>query len=70
MRKQKGSFTIEAILWVPLLICLLTGVIKEGILFYEKSVNSEKSKELLEWDVVSKFYEVWMLKEMGEDANE
>ena len=65
MRKQKGSFTIEAIILIPCMICLMLCTVKEGISFYEKSVKREKVKDLEEWDGVSKFYEFWMWKEMG-----
>mgnify|MGYP003304376426 CR=1 FL=1 len=70
MKKQKGSFTIEAIIWVPIMLCLMLSSIKQGILFYEESIKSEGLQDLQTWDVVSKFYETWNLKELGEEEND
>ena len=67
MIKQKGSFTIEAIIWIPLFLSLMLCTIKEGLSFYEESVDCESMKELETWDGVSKFYEIWNWKELGED---
>ena len=49
MRKQKGSFTIEAIIWIPLMLCLMLYAIEEGISFYTESITSENVQELESW---------------------
>ena len=67
---QKGSFTIEAVIWIPLMLCLMLSTIKQGIVFYEESINCEKMQDLQAWDGVSRFYEIWNLKETGEDEND
>ncbi len=64
MKEQKGSFTIEAIIWIPLILSLMLCTIKEGISFYEKSITDEKVQEFQAWDGVSRFYEIWLWKEM------
>lgn len=66
MNKQKGSFTIEAVIWIPLVLCLMIGILQEGISFYEECVKKELSQEVRDWDGVSKFYELWAIKEIGE----
>lgn len=66
MRKQKGSFTIEAIIWIPLMLCLMLYAIEEGISFYTESITSENVQELESWDGVSRFYEIWVWKELDE----
>ena len=63
---RKGSFTIEAVIWVPVLAGLMLAVLQEGITFYEKCVHRECYEELRSWDGVSRFYELWALKELEE----
>lgn len=64
---EKGSFTIEAVIWIPLILCIMIGILKEGISFYEECVKEESSEEVGEWDGVSKFYQLWTIKEIGEN---
>ena len=64
MKAQKGSFTIEAIIWIPLMLSLMICTIKEGISFYERSVSDEKILEIQAWDSVSRFYEIWIWKDL------
>ena len=66
---QKGSFTIEAVIWIPLVLCMMLSVLREGIQFYGESVEREFSEEVETWDGVSRFYELWMIKELGEEWN-
>ena len=64
---QKGSFTIEAVIWIPLVLCMMLSVLQEGIQFYRESEEREFSEEVKTWDGVSRFYELWMIKELGEE---
>lgn len=64
---QKGSFTIEAVIWIPLVLCIMISVLKEGIQFYRESEEREFLEEIKTWDGVSRFYEIWMIKELGEE---
>lgn len=66
MRTQKGSFTIEAIIWIPLMLCLMLYAMETGISFYKESIRSENVQELESWDGVSRFYEIWAWKELEE----
>lgn len=67
MRTQKGSFTIEAIIWISCMLFLMLGILQEGIGFYRESAEKNFSEDIENWDGVSRFYEVWMLKELGEN---
>lgn len=64
---QKGSFTIEAVIWIPLVLCMMLSVLQEGIQFYRESEQREFLEEVTTWDGVSRFYELWMIKELGEE---
>lgn len=66
MRPQKGSFTIEAVILIPVLICLMLAVLRQGIEFYEEFAQKEISEELIGWDAADQFYKVWILKELKE----
>ena len=65
--KQKASFTIEATIWVSLILCMVVGVLQKGIDYYDRHAKRTVLAELEEWNSVSRFYEVWMLKEFGEE---
>ena len=66
MKVQKGSFTIEAVLWIPLLLCMMLSVVQEGIQFYKESEQKEILEHIQEWEAVPVFYEFWKIKELGE----
>ncbi len=66
MRTQKGSFTIEATIWISLIICFMIQTLEMGLSFYKKSATYEKVEELEDWDVMPRFYEIWTWKELGE----
>lgn len=69
MKMQKGSFTIEAVIWIPLMLYMMLAVLQEGIQFYKESAEKEISKDVSEWNGVARFYDVWILKEFGEELN-
>ena len=66
MRTQKGSFTIEATIWISLISCFMIQTLEVGLSFYEKSTAFENVEELEDWDVIARFYEIWAWKELGE----
>ena len=65
--KQRASFTIEAVIWISLILYMMIGVLQEGIDCYQGHANRSQLQELKEWDSVSTFYELWVLKELGEE---
>ena len=67
VQMQKGSFTVEAVIWIPLILCIMLGILQEGIQFYKESAEKEISEDIKEWDGVSAFYEFWKIKELGKE---
>lgn len=66
MKTQKGSFTIEAVIWIPFILFMVIGILQEGIHFYKICEEQEISDEVRNWNGVSRFYEIWRLKEFEE----
>ena len=64
---QKGSFTIEAAIIVPITLFMMVTVVRYGIDFYQQSVERKPLEELEEWDAVGHFYEVESLKKLEEE---
>ena len=69
MKMQRGSFTIEAVILIPLILCLMIGILQEGIYFYQKSIKEVMLEIVKEWNVVDRFYELWVLKELEEEID-
>lgn len=66
MKRQKGSFTIEAVIIIPMALFMIIAVLDLGIGFYRKMAEREVSELITEWDTVSIFYDTWVLKEIGD----
>lgn len=64
---QKGSFTIEAAILIPSILFFMMAVMECGIYFYQESVQRQSLEVLQKWDAVSRFYEIQLLKEIGEE---
>lgn len=64
---QKGGFTIEAAIWVPVMIFLIMNVVQLGIHFFEESINREISVRLQKINIVQEFYNYQILGEIGEE---
>lgn len=65
--RQKGSFTVEAAIWVPIMIFLIMNVIQLGIHFFQESRNRESYAGLMQLDIVQEFYNYQILEEIGEE---
>ena len=70
MKRQKASFTIEAIILTALILCMMVGILQEGIRLYQVCEKRTVAQELELWDGVSRFYEFWILKELGEEETD
>lgn len=70
MRMQRGSFTVEAVIWIPLILSMMIGVLYEGIHFYNICVQHETSEQVKNWDSVSRFYDLWGIKELEEERKD
>lgn len=64
---QKGSYTIEASIWISSILFMMMGVLELGIDFYQRSKEREPSAYLQELDIVEEFYNYQVLKEVGEE---
>ena len=66
MKGLKGSFTVEAVIIIPMILFMIIGVLEQGIAFYKECAEREVAETVTDWDAVSVFYDVWVLKELGE----
>ena len=66
MNRLKGSFTIEAVIIIPMILFMIIAVLEQGIQFYKESAEREVADVVTEWDAVSVFYDFWILKELGD----
>lgn len=64
---HRGSFTIEAVIWIPIMVFLLSAIIKLGINFYLESENRTSYSGLLQLDIVQEFYNYQVLEEIGKE---
>lgn len=64
---QKGSFTIEAAVYVPMMMFLVLITLRGGIAFFQESMNRDVYQGLTTMDAVSEFYTYQMIKEVGEE---
>lgn len=67
---QKGSFTIEAAVLIPFVLFLMMTVMECGIYFYQQSAQRQMIEVLQKWDAVSRFYEMQLIKEIGEEIKD
>lgn len=64
---QKGSFTIEASVYVSMIMLIISITVRSGISFYQESVNREEYAGLKQINMVSEFYIYKMIEEIGEE---
>ena len=64
---MKGSYTIEAAIYIPLILGLIFFSLHMGIEYWQKSRNREVSKGLRELDIVQEFYGYQILEEIGKE---
>jgi len=69
--KHKGSFTIEASIWCPLLLSMAAYVLQGGIgLYQEIKENRFFREEIEELNIVQEFYNYQILKEVMEEITD
>jgi len=64
---ERGSYTIEASIYVPMMLLMILVVLQGGIRFYQESRNHSIYEELEEMNTVQEFYIYQMIGEIGED---
>ena len=70
MRTQKGSYTIEAAVWVSLFLMMITMALKGGIGIYTSIAHREGNEKLQKMDVVQEFYNYQILDEIIQEATD
>lgn len=65
-RWEKGSYTIEASIYVPMMLLMIMTVLHISIVYYQESKNHEIYEGLNTMDAIQEFYiyqiagEVWI----------
>lgn len=67
LKKQRGSYTIEAAIYIPIIICMLFQSIGIAIDFWQQSRSREVCEELQTLDIVKEFYGYQILDEIGKE---
>ncbi len=69
-RKQKGSFTIEATILIPMMLFILIIALEQGLDFFQQAKERSILEELQSWDAVTLFYNTQKLEELGEEIQD
>lgn len=70
MLSQKGSFTIEAAVWVPIFLMMIAMVLKIGIMLYTEVAKSDYHETLQNMDMVQEFYNYQILEEIIQEVTD
>lgn len=70
MRYHKGSYTIEATMWVPLLLTVLFLSLKIGLNLYQEIINTTFCEKTEELDIVQEFYNYQILEEIKQEVTD
>lgn len=65
--RQKGSYTVEAAFYVPMLIFIMITALQNGINFLEECREREIYHGLTDLDLVSEFYNYQSIEEVEEE---
>lgn len=66
-KKLKASYTIEAAIYIPIILFLLCQSLQISIDFWQESRNREVSRVLQELDIVQEFYTYQVIEELGKE---
>ena len=69
-KKYKGSYTIEAAIYIPIILCILFQSINLAIDFWQGSKTREVYEGLQRLDTVKEFYTYQILEEVGEEIKD
>jgi hypothetical protein len=67
---QKGSYTIEAAVWVSLLLMMIAMALKSGIFIFTEIVNQGQNEKLQKIDIVQEFYNYQILEEIIQEVTD
>lgn len=66
-RWQNASYTIEAAIYIPIILFVIFQTLQLGIGFWQTSKQREINENLQELDVVQEFYTYQILEEVGKE---
>ncbi len=67
MRRQKGSYTIEASIWISFILLTYISVLESGIILFGEVKNRTSLESLKEMNMIDEFYRYQVVKELGEN---
>ena len=73
MKKEtwlKANYTIEAAIYIPIVMFVLFQSIKIGLDFFQESKERELNEKLVKMDIVQEFYNYQILAEAWEEVQE
>ena len=68
MGYHKGSYTIEAAVWIPLLMLVVLLSLQTGIKLYQEVAYRTYSEKLKSLNIVQEFYSYQILKELAQEV--
>ena len=69
-KKYKGSYTIEAAIYIPIILCIIFQSINLSIDFWQQSKSREVYEGLQNLDTTKEFYTYQILEEVGEEIKD
>lgn len=70
MLSQKGSYTVEAAIWVSLFLMMIAMALKTGISLYTEVVKTGYHEKLQNLDIVQEFYNYQILEEITQEVTD
>ena len=61
---HRGSFTVEASIYVSFILFMVIKVLSMGIVFFQGSGHRELKREIIELDILKEFYNYQILEEI------
>ena len=70
MKRQKGSYTVEAAIYIPMILFILFQSLEIAIDRWQVSREREVCEELQELDIVKQFYTYQILDEVRKEITD
>lgn len=66
-KKLKGSYTIEAAIYIPIILFIMCQTLQVAIDFWQESRDRAVNEVLQELDIVKEFYGYQIMDEIGKE---
>lgn len=66
-KKLKGSYTIEAAIYIPIILFIMCQTLQIAIDYWQDSRDREVNRVLQELDIVKEFYSYQIMDEIGKE---